>query len=128
MHKDLEMGIGWGEGTRKDLLQKVGFYLRLEENIALLLIPGDESCPQPHTSEHLAAMEIVKLKDILILQNKIDLVKAGKAKEQYKQILAFVKDTVAEGGPILISVQLNYNIKVVCEYIVRKFQYPQETT
>ncbi|CAG5867814.1 unnamed protein product, partial [Menidia menidia] len=41
---------------------------------ALLLIAGNESCPQPQTSEHLAAIEIMKLKHILILQNKIDLV------------------------------------------------------
>ena len=35
---------------------------------ALLLIAGNESCPQPQTSEHLAAIEIMKLKHILILQ------------------------------------------------------------
>ncbi|KAJ8317789.1 hypothetical protein KUTeg_004660 [Tegillarca granosa] len=58
---------------------------------ALLLIAGNESCPQPQTSEHLAAVEIMKLKHILILQNKIDLVKESQAKEQYEQILAFVK-------------------------------------
>ena len=28
---------------------------------ALLLIAGNESCPQPQTSEHLAAIEIMKL-------------------------------------------------------------------
>lgn len=42
---------------------------------ALLLVAGNESCPQPQTSEHLAAVEIMKLKHILILQNKIDLVR-----------------------------------------------------
>lgn len=52
---------------------------------------GNESCPQPQTSEHLAAVEIMKLKHILILQNKIDLVKESQAKEQYEQIQAFVK-------------------------------------
>ena len=36
---------------------------------------GNESCPQPQTSEHLAAIEIMKLKHILILQNKIDLIR-----------------------------------------------------
>ena len=38
---------------------------------ALLLIAGNEPCPQPQTSEHLAAVEIMKLKNIIILQNKI---------------------------------------------------------
>lgn len=35
---------------------------------ALLLVAGNESCPQPQTSEHLAAIEIMKLKHIIILQ------------------------------------------------------------
>ena len=95
---------------------------------ALLLIAGNESCPQPQTFEHLAAIEIMKLKHILILQNKIDLVKGSQAKEQYEQIFAFIQGTVAEGTPIIsISAQLKYNIEVVCEYIVKKIQYPQET-
>jgi len=57
---------------------------------------GNESCPQPQTSEHLAAIEIMKLKHIIILQNKIDLVKESQAKEQYDQILKFV-----QGGTLL---------------------------
>lgn len=80
---------------------------------ALLLIAGNESCPQPQTSEHLAAIEIMKLKQILILQNKIDLVKESQAKEQYEHITKFVKGTVAEGAPVIpISAQLKYNIDV----------------
>nr|CAG29670.1 translation initiation factor 2 gamma subunit [Forficula auricularia] len=92
---------------------------------ALLLIAGNESCPQPQTSEHLAAIEIMKLRHILILQNKIDLVKEGQAKEQYEQITKFVMGTVAEGAPVIpISAQLKYNIEVLDEYIVKKTPIP----
>merc|ERR1711909_169083 len=92
---------------------------------ALLLIAGNESCPQPQTSEHLAAIEIMKLKHILILQNKIDLIKEGQAQEQHEQILKFIEGTVAEGAPIIpISAQLKYNIEVVCEYIMKKIPVP----
>jgi translation initiation factor 2 subunit 3 len=92
---------------------------------ALLLVAGNESCPQPQTSEHLAAIEIMKLKHIIILQNKIDLIKQQQAEQQYQQILAFVKGTVADGAPIVpISAQLKYNIDVVCEYIVKKIPVP----
>ena len=49
---------------------------------ALLLIAGNEPCPQPQTSEHLAAVEIMKLQHIIILQNKIDLVKEQAALQQ----------------------------------------------
>lgn len=56
----------------------------------------------------------MKLKHIIILQNKIDLVKEGQAKEQHEQIVKFVQGTVAEGAPIIpISAQLKYNIEVV---------------
>eukprot|EP00094_Tigriopus_californicus_P013319 TCALIF_12881-PA protein Name:"Similar to EIF2S3 Eukaryotic translation initiation factor 2 subunit 3 (Gallus gallus)" AED:0.09 eAED:0.09 QI:0/0.5/0.66/0.66/0.5/0.66/3/166/472 len=92
---------------------------------ALLLVAGNESCPQPQTSEHLAAIEIMKLKHILILQNKIDLIKDSQAKEQQEQILRFIEGTVAEGAPIVpISAQLKYNIEVVCEYIEKKIPIP----
>jgi translation initiation factor 2 gamma subunit (eIF-2gamma) len=57
----------------------------------MLFSAGNESCPQPQTSEHLAAIEIMKLKHILIMQNKIDLVKESQAKEQYEQIIKFVQ-------------------------------------
>lgn len=52
---------------------------------------GNESCPQPQTSEHLAAIEIMKLKHIIILQNKIDLIRDTQAKDQYQEILKFVQ-------------------------------------
>lgn len=92
---------------------------------ALLLIAGNETCPQPQTSEHLAAIEIMKLQHIIILQNKIDLVKMVSAAEQYKQIVDFVKGTVAQGAPIVpISAQLGYNIDVVCELICKTIPIP----
>lgn len=92
---------------------------------ALLLIAGNESCPQPQTSEHLAAVEIMKLQHIIILQNKIDLVKEARCFEQHDQIVTFVKGTVAENAPIVpISAQLKYNIDVVCEYICKYIPVP----
>jgi translation initiation factor 2 gamma subunit (eIF-2gamma) len=92
---------------------------------ALVLIAANETCPQPQTSEHLAAVEIMRLQHMLILQNKIDLVKESQAKEQYQQIQKFVQGTVAEGSPVVpISAQLKYNIDVLCEYIVKKIPIP----
>jgi len=58
---------------------------------ALLLVAGNESCPQPQTSEHLAAVEIMKLRNILILQNKVDLVRESEALEQQKAIAKFIE-------------------------------------
>jgi translation initiation factor 2 subunit 3 len=58
---------------------------------ALLLVAANETCPQPQTSEHLAAVEIMKLEHIIILQNKVDLIKEAQALEHQKSIAAFVK-------------------------------------
>ncbi|KNC99980.1 eukaryotic translation initiation factor 2 subunit gamma [Spizellomyces punctatus DAOM BR117] len=92
---------------------------------ALLLIAGNESCPQPQTSEHLAAIEIMKLQHILILQNKVDLIKESAAEEHHESILKFVKGTVADSAPIIpISAQLKYNIDAINEYIVKKIPIP----
>ena len=58
---------------------------------AMLLVAGNETCPQPQTSKHLAAVRSMKLQHIIILQNKVDLIKEEQTNEQHKQIVDFVK-------------------------------------
>jgi len=92
---------------------------------ALLLVAASEPCPQPQTSEHLAAVEIMRLENIIILQNKVDLVKPDAALAQHEQIKKFVAGTVADAAPIIpISAVLKYNVDCVCEYIARKIPTP----
>eukprot|EP00771_Trimastix_marina_P003811 gnl/Trimastix_PCT/523.p1 GENE.gnl/Trimastix_PCT/523~~gnl/Trimastix_PCT/523.p1 ORF type:complete len:503 (+),score=119.26 gnl/Trimastix_PCT/523:208-1509(+) len=92
---------------------------------ALLLIAGNEPCPQPQTSEHLAAIDIMKLNHVIILQNKIDLVRESQAAAQYQDILAFIKDTIADNAPVIpISAQLGYNIDILAEYMVKHIPIP----
>ncbi|KAF5950666.1 hypothetical protein HYC85_012659 [Camellia sinensis] len=93
---------------------------------ALLLIAANESCPQPQTSEHLAAVEIMRLQHIIILQNKVDLIQENVAINQHEAIQKFIQGTVADGAPVIpVSAQLKYNIDVVCEYIVKKIPIPE---
>jgi len=68
---------------------------------AVLVIAANEECPQPQTKEHLMGLGIIGVERIVIVQNKIDLVSPEQAKENYRQIEAFVKGTVAEGAPIV---------------------------
>ena len=58
---------------------------------ALFLIAGNDTCPQPQTSEYLAAIEIMKLENIIIIQNKVDLIEETQALEHQKSITVFVK-------------------------------------
>jgi translation initiation factor 2 subunit 3 len=88
---------------------------------ALLLIAANEHCPQPQTKEHLMALDIIGIKNIVIVQNKIDLIDEAKALENYKQIKNFVKGTLAENAPIIpVSAQHSANLDVLIEAIETK--------
>jgi translation initiation factor 2 subunit 3 len=85
---------------------------------ALLVIAADEPCPQPQTREHLTAAEIIGIKNIIIVQNKIDIVDEKRAQESYEEIRNFVKGTIAEKAPIIpISAQRRVNIDVLVQAI-----------
>src|SRR5438132_1200079 len=81
---------------------------------ALLVIAANEDVPQPQTKEHLMALGIIGVNKIVIVQNKIDIVDPKQAEENYKQIQAFVKGTVAEGSPIVpVSAHHDVNLDVL---------------
>lgn len=76
---------------------------------ALLVIAANEECPQAQTLEHLMVLDILGIKHVVIVQNKVDLVDKEKALANYKQIQSFVHGSVAERAPI-VPVVANYNI------------------
>ena len=93
---------------------------------ALLLIAANEPCPQPQTKEHLTALEIIGVRNIIIVQNKIDLVTNEQALENYNQIKDFVKGTIAENSLIIpISAQHNVNIDVLIKIIQETIETPK---
>lgn len=93
---------------------------------ALLLIAANEPCPQPQTKEHLMALQIVGIKDIIVIQNKIDLVSKEEAIENYNQIRSFLKGTQYENAPIIpVSAQQNINIDLILEAIEKRFLTPK---
>ncbi len=93
---------------------------------AILLVAANEECPQPQTKEHLMALEIMGLKQIVIAQNKIDLVSEEQAVKNYNQIKAFVKGTIAEKAPIIpLSAQHLVNIGPLIEAIQATIKTPE---
>ena len=85
---------------------------------AILLIAANEKCPQPQTREHLTAIEVVGIKNVIIVQSKIDLVTKEQALENYNQIKEFVKGSIIENAPIIpVSSQYNINIDALLEAI-----------
>lgn len=85
---------------------------------AILVIATNEPCPQQQTREHLIALDITEVKNIIIVQNKIDLVSKEQLKKNYDEIKAFVKGTVAESAPIIpVSAQQGINIDALLQAI-----------
>lgn len=85
---------------------------------AILVIAANEPCPMPQTSEHLHALEIVGVKNIIIVQNKIELVSKEQAEKHYKQIKEFIKGTAAENAPIVpVSAIFGANIDLLIQMI-----------
>jgi translation initiation factor 2 subunit 3 len=93
---------------------------------AILVIAANEPCPMPQTEEHLHALEIVGVKNLIIVQNKIELVTKEQAKKHYQQIKNFVKGTVAEGAPIIpISAVFGANIDLLIRTIEEVIPTPK---
>ncbi len=93
---------------------------------AVLVIAANEPCPQPQTKEHLMALDIIGIKNVVIAQNKIDIVSRDDAIKHYNQIKQFVKGTVAENAPIVpVSAQQNINIDALIKTIEDTIPTPQ---
>jgi len=92
----------------------------------LFVIAVNEKCPQPQTREHLMVLNIVGIKNIIIVQTKIDLVSKEEALENYKQIKNFIKGTIAENAPIIpVSSEKKVNIDSLLEAIQNYIPTPQ---
>ena len=96
---------------------------------AILVIAANEPCPQPQTREHLVALEIIGIKNIVIVQNKVDVVSPERARESFKEIKSFVRDTIAEEAPIIpVSALKRANIDAVLAAIEEYIPTPEKDT
>jgi translation initiation factor 2 subunit 3 len=85
---------------------------------AMLLVAADEKVPQAQTREHLAALQIMNLKNVIVVQNKVDAVPREKTIENYKAIAQFLKGSIAENAPILpVSAVFKANLHELVQYI-----------
>jgi translation initiation factor 2 subunit 3 len=92
---------------------------------ALLLISANEECPQPQTAEHLTVLNITGIKNIIVVQTKVDLVSKEKAKEHYLKIKEFLKGSVAENAPIIpVVANQGINIGEIARAIEEKMPTP----
>jgi translation initiation factor 2 subunit 3 len=93
---------------------------------ALLLVAANESCPQPQTHEHLMALDIIGVKNIIVVQNKIDTVKKEQALKNYNEIKKFLSTTNYKDAPIIpISAKHNINVDLLIETIEKFIPTPK---
>lgn len=93
---------------------------------ALFVLASDAQCPQAQDREHLLAAGSVGIKNLVIVQNKIDVVSKERALQNYKEIQTFVKGTIAEDAPIVpISAQHGTNMDVLLRYIEERIPTPK---
>ena len=92
---------------------------------AMLMVAANEKCPQPQTREHLMALNMSGIKNIVVVQNKIDLVTRERAIESYQEIKEFLKGTVAEDAPIIpVSAHHDVNLDILIDAIEKTIPTP----
>ncbi len=93
---------------------------------ALLLAAANEQVPKPQTKEHLLALQTLGITQIVIVQNKVDLLSYKEALANYQDITKFVKGTHAEKSPIVpISAQSGLNIDALIGAIESAIKTPE---
>lgn len=91
---------------------------------AILVIAANEGI-KPQTREHFMALQAKGIKNIIVVQNKIDLVSKEQALKNYKEIKEFLKGTIAENAPVIpISAQQEVNITKLLEEL-SKLEIPK---
>lgn len=93
---------------------------------ALLLVAANEKVPRPQTKEHLLALETLGMKQIVVVQNKVDLLTYKEALASYQDIAKFVKGTGADKAPIVpVSAQSGLNVDALIGAIESTIKTPE---
>lgn len=93
---------------------------------AILVIAANEKVPQPQTKEHLLALQTLGIQQIVLVQNKADLVSYEDAMTNHNDIIKFVKGTNAAKAPIIpISAQSKLNIDALIGAIESTIETPK---
>lgn len=80
----------------------------------LFVIDASQPCPRPQTREHFMALTVSGIRNIVVVQNKIDIVTKDRARESYREIREFLAGTWAEKAPVIpVSALHKVNVDAV---------------
>ncbi len=92
----------------------------------ILVIAANEPVPMPQTREHLLALQMLGMKKMVVVQNKIDRVDLDGAKKNYEAIKQFLANTVGADAPVIpVSAQNRINIDALIESIEETIPTPK---
>ncbi|MGI0054247.1 MAG: translation initiation factor IF-2 subunit gamma [Thermoplasmata archaeon] len=77
----------------------------------LLLIAANEPVPQPQTREHLYALDIIGVRKVVVVQNKIDLLSIEAAQENFRQIREFLAGSPIASAPV-VPISANHRVNI----------------
>ena len=93
---------------------------------ALLVVAANEPCPQPQTKEHLMALQIAGVKNVVVVQTKVELAPREKVVENYRQIREFLSTTDYQDAPVIpVSAVHRANIDKLIEAIEQHIPTPK---
>ncbi|MCW3975797.1 MAG: translation initiation factor IF-2 subunit gamma [Candidatus Bathyarchaeota archaeon] len=93
---------------------------------ALFVIAANAKFPQAQDREHLLAAEMVGIKNIVIVQNKIDIVSKDRALDNFKDIEKFIEGKSIEKSPVIpLSAHHSVNLDLLIKTIEEKMQTPK---
>lgn len=90
---------------------------------AVLVVAANEGI-KPQTREHLMTLQAKNVKQLVVIQNKIDLVDKAKAKANYEEIKKFLGEKYASAEIIPVSAQQGVNINEIYRAIA-EFKIPE---
>jgi len=79
---------------------------------AILVVAANEGI-KPQTREHLIALQAKKVKNLIVVQNKIDLVSIEQARTNYKEIKELLKNRYDAAPVIPVSAQQEINVEQI---------------
>ncbi len=85
---------------------------------AILVVAANEGI-KPQTIEHLAALQAKKVKNLIVVQNKIDLVDKEQAKKNYSAIKELLKGKYDNAPIIPVSALQEINLNKIYEAIAK---------
>ncbi len=84
---------------------------------AILVVAANEGI-KPQTREHFMALKAKRVKNLIVVQNKIDLADIEKAKKNYQDIRNLLGEEYSSAPVIPVSAQQNVNIDKIWQALV----------